>query len=218
MTEIIRVPQKVVAVRFLDSLEGSLERFGVGYSEEAPFHEAAENWWVPDGGSQTGAFYTGHLDPVNGQLVLGLPEIAQVYGQQLGEVGRALRQIARNAGRPSGEWRKGDILGGIYELTEADIGSAGEHSRIGGSQVVVGTVNHPSTPGQLLTHVVEKRDLLKPGDKVVCVQHTGDGFSEYELLHEELGDLVVVDGMRFGAYTLFGDPTPVLRVEYALKD
>lgn len=92
------------------------------------------------------------------------------------------------------EWGKGNIIGGLYILNEKDI-----ELRLGNND--------------------GKNDYLQVGDKVLCVEHTGDCFYQYNLLRESgEGGLSIIEGMGFSSYSLTSDPIRVFKIEFILKE
>ncbi len=198
MADMIKVPRKVTGIRFPGAHTSDIV---AGYSPEELFHQISDGWFVRDERqfkATRNPFFQGHLDPVNVQMIIGLDDIARDY---------VFHQSLRTEARRN-DWGRGNVLGGLYVLTQADI-----ESRLGNNNVTVGEVNHPLQAGTLLL-TVSKNQVLKPGAKVVCTAHAGDCFFDYQLLHEVKGDLVKVEGMDFGAYSLLGRPIRIMKVEY----
>jgi hypothetical protein len=103
-----------------------------------------------------------------------------------------------------GPWGRGSEIGAVYRIDEY------AKSRMGNCNIDVGTIDLGCS--HLLTHRVDKKDLIKDGDLCVCSAHSGDHFFSFQLLSEDNGlydkfkdVLFVVNGMDFGAYC-FGDP------------
>jgi len=198
---LIKVPEKVVAIEFLD--EDELNGRRAGYNLDQLFHKVGARWYTLDEEEFEMAgnvFVQGYLDPITGQLIVGNLDINENYDST-----PSLRNPVMT------RWGAGNRLGGLYTLTQSDL-----ENRLGNNGITVGQINLPGS-GSLVTHDLDKRDFMQPGDKVVCLEHSGDCFFDYQLLHEFEGDLFPVEGMRFGAYTLSGDPTEILRINYKLK-
>ena len=93
VNESIIVPNKLTGVRFVRE---STEQKSVENKLNEVFHKTSNGWYVKDETEFRGTrnpFYQGHLDPINGQLIIGLDDIA----------------------------KEGDSPGGLYVLTEKNI-------------------------------------------------------------------------------------------------
>jgi len=202
MLDLIKVPEKITGIRVIDNIS---EQTNIGYDLERLFHKISEGWnvWGEIGLNDIrNSFFQGYLDPINSQLILGVDKIAQDYVSH-----QSLRGLDFG-----NDWGTGNLLGSLYCLTKEDI-----ESRIGTNEITIGEVNHPLEAGILLSHKISKRDLLNVGDKVICIKHSGDSLFDYQLLHEVVGDLVVVQGMDFSSRPLLGIHRRLLNIEYILQ-